>query len=182
MARPNRPSIPIQIVEHDQRWPLMYENEHAQILGAIGAVALGIEHIGSTSVPDLAAKPIIDIQVRVRTLAEAEQCAESLSAIGYEYVAGAFVTERYFRKPGYHLHMVPVDGPAGKNEILFRDYLRSHSETLSRYASLKCDLADKFPYDSVGYAKAKTAFIQSVVDKARAENGLPPKSVSEEDW
>jgi GrpB-like predicted nucleotidyltransferase (UPF0157 family) len=160
----------------------LYENERAQILGAIGAVVLGIEHIGSTSVPDLAAKPIIDIQVRVRTLAEAEQCAESLSAIGYEYKSGAFVTERYFRKPGCHLHMVPVDGPAGKNEILFRNYLRCHPETVARYASLKRDWADKFPYHSVGYTKAKTAFIQSVVDEARAEKGLPPKRVSEEDW
>ncbi len=165
---------PVIIVDHDPRWAELYEEERRLISGAIGPWLAGIEHIGSTSVPGLAAKPIIDTMVGVRTLDDACYCIEPLAAVGYVYkpeLEAVMPERRYFNKGPQsnhrHLHMVEVGSPFWQEILLFRDYLRTHPETAAAYAALKRDLAARFDRDREGYTDAKTEFIQSVVLAAR---------------
>src|SRR3990172_6646682 len=167
---------PVVIVEYDPRWPTLYEAEASAILGAIGHVIVALEHVGSTSVPGLGAKPIIDILAGVRILADAAQCVEPLQGLGYEYVP-EYEPETpgrpYFRKgpPAgrtHHLHLVEHGGEFWMRHLLFRDYLRAHPEAAHAYYRLKKELAAKFGSDRDGYTEAKTEFIRSVEMQARA--------------
>lgn len=170
-------STSVVVVDYDPQWTTSYEEEKERILGAIGDVAVAIEHIGSTAVPGLGAKPIIDIMVAVPVLADAERCTEPLQEIGYEYVPeynDVIPERRYFHKgpPGartYHLHMVELTSGFWERHLLFRDSLRVHPEEAQRYDQLKKDLAAKFGSDRDGYTEAKTSFIESVIAKARGK-------------
>ncbi len=168
-------SASVVVVDYDPRWPSQYEEEKDRILGAIGDVTVAIEHIGSTAVPGLGAKPIIDIMVAVSRLGDAERCIEPLQEIGYEYVPeynDVIPERRYFHKgpPGartYHLHMVELTSGFWERHLLFRDFLRTHPEEARRYHQLKKELAAKFGSDRDGYTEAKTSFIESVIAKSR---------------
>jgi GrpB-like predicted nucleotidyltransferase (UPF0157 family) len=168
-------STSVVVVDYDPQWPSQYEEEKDRILGAIGDVAVAIEHIGSTAVPGLGAKPIIDIMVAVSRLADAERCIDPLQEIGYEYVPeynDVIPERRYFHKgpPGartYHLHMVELTSGFWERHLLFRDFLRTHPKEARRYHELKKELAAKFGSDRDGYTEAKTSFIESVIAKSR---------------
>lgn len=171
-------SRPVKIVDYDSRWPILYEKEKRPILDVIEHIIVRIEHIGSTAVPGLGAKPTIDIMVAVSHLKDAEQCIEPLQRIGYEYVPefeDSMPERRYFRKghppeeQHYHLHMVELTSDFWKRHLLFRDYLHTHPEVAQEYCELKKALADKYGLDREGYTDAKTSFIESVVAKAKAE-------------
>jgi GrpB-like predicted nucleotidyltransferase (UPF0157 family) len=169
-------TVPVVIVDYDPRWPAMYQEEKDRVLGAIGHLVVAIEHIGSTAVPGLGAKPIIDIMTAVPSLADAPACVEPLERIGYEYIPeyeADFPERRYFRKrpvrvDTHHLHMVEQDSGFWERHILFRDDLRVHPETAHEYERLKRELAAQFGSDRDGYTDAKTSFIESVVAQARA--------------
>jgi len=167
------------IVEYDPKWPVIYEQEKAKILGVIGSKVVAIEHVGSTAVSGLGAKPIIDIMVGVADLSDAKECIEPLRSIGYEYVPeyeASMPERRYFRKgprvpnQHFHLHMVEYKSDFWTRHLLFRNYLRTHAKTAQQYYQLKKKLAGKHGADREGYTEAKTAFIQSVVTKARKAN------------
>ncbi len=166
-----------RVVDYDPRWPRIYEAERARILEAIGPWVAGIDHVGSTAVPNLAAKPIIDILVGLRTLADAVHCIPRLQAIGYEYVPeyeDELPDRRYFRKgPAanrtHHLHMVERDSDFWAKHLLFRDYLRDHPDEARRYEALKRELAVRFTDDRDAYTESKTEFVESVVRRAAAE-------------
>ncbi len=133
-----------------------------------------VEHVGSTAVPNLAAKPIIDIMVGIRTLADAPFVVEPLASIGYEYVPKYEVTmpeRRYFHKgPAmartHHLHMVEPTSEFWKRQLAFRDYLRAHPDVAEQYARLKQALAVQYQWDRSGYTDAKTEFILGVIAQA----------------
>lgn len=169
--------VAVVIVEYNPRWPAMYQEERQSILTATGDLIVAIEHIGSTAVPGLGAKPIIDIMAAVRELVDAERCVEPLKTIGYEYVPeynDIIPERRYFHKgPAeartHHLHMVELTSDFWERHMLFRDFLRTHPEEAQQYYDLKKELAGKYRSDREGYTEAKTAFIESVVDKARTE-------------
>ena len=137
ISRARRDSkAPITIVDYHEDWPAEYEAEKTRLLAQIGGLAVEIEHVGSTSVPGLAAKPIIDIMPGVRTMADAEKCIEGMRRLGYEYVPefeDAFPERRYFRKghPEQHLHVHVVETTSAfwRRHTAFRDYLRAHPET-----------------------------------------------------
>ena len=163
---------PVIVVDYDPRWPLIYEEERRLILGALGRWVVAIEHIGSTSAPGLAAKPIIDIMVGGRSLDDAERCIAPLASVGYVFKPDDTMPgRRYFNKGPQsdhrHLHMVEVGGEMWQNQLRFRDYLRAHPETAAAYAALKRELAASFGRDREGYTDAKTEFIQSVLRAAR---------------
>ena len=167
---------PVKIVDYSPRWSVLYEEEKNKILGVIGHKVVEIEHIGSTAVPGLGAKPIIDIMVGVSRLTDAEECIEPLRSIGYEYVPEYEVEipeRRYFRKGPVnthrHLHMVEVVNDFWERHLLFRDYLRAHPEVASEYLALKKDLAARYGTERNSYTEAKTSFIEQVVGRARAE-------------
>jgi GrpB-like predicted nucleotidyltransferase (UPF0157 family) len=171
------PEPPIIITDYDPSWPTRYELEKSLILGAVGPYAAAVEHIGSTSVPGLAAKPIIDILVGLNDLADAQWCIEPMERTGYEYVPEYEVQlpdRRYFRRPPgeevvrkYHVHMVEVGGAFWTRHVLFRDYLRAHPEAAAEYADLKRRLAAEYGSDMAGYTDAKTDFIRAVERRAR---------------
>ena len=166
---------PVIIVDYNPQWPALYAEEREQILGAVGDIIAAIEHVGSTSVPGLGAKPIIDIMVGLHSLADAQKCMGPLAAIGYQYrpELEEFIPERrYFNKGPVeahrHLHMVEVTSDFWKKHLLFRDTLRTHADVAEEYERLKRDLAARFGTDRTGYTDAKTSFIEAVIAKARA--------------
>ncbi len=167
-------SEPVAIVDYDHRWPARYEEERAKILKAIGDKLVLIEHIGSTAVLGLAAKPIIDIMAAVRRLADAEACIGPLQRIGYQYVPEyelELPERRYFHKGSpesrmHHLHIVEITSDFWRRHLLFRDYLRAHLEVAREYEGLKRRLAERHRFDRQAYTEAKTEFVQAVVERA----------------
>jgi GrpB-like predicted nucleotidyltransferase (UPF0157 family) len=156
----------------------MYEEEKTRIFSAIGHKVVAIEHIGSTAVPGLGAKPIIDIMVAVRRMPDSLECIESLQALGYEYYYYPEFPERCVFLDGsvgagpHHLHMTEFQSDFWTTKLLFRDYLRSHPEIAEEYFQLKKEWAEKYGIDRdkyEDYTEAKTPFIESVLAKARAE-------------
>ena len=135
-------------------------------------------HVGATDVPGLAAKPVIDIMVGVKSLAGTPIFVERLEAIGYEYVPELerqMPSRRYFRKTvgGRRTHQVHLversDAAFWDRHVLFRDYLRAHPEVAERYTRLKYEVSDRFREDRVAYTDAKTDFIAEVVRLAEKE-------------
>jgi len=167
---------PVKIVDYDPEWPILFEKEKARILKAVGTKVVAVEHVGSTSVPGLGAKPVVDIMVGIPHLSGALDCLEPLESIGYEYVPeyeAAMPQRRYFRKgpaniPNrhYHLHMVEYNSDFWKHHLLFREYLKTHVDAASEYWGLKKRLAAKHMSNREAYTEAKTAFIKSVLSKA----------------
>lgn len=175
-------SVQVVIAEYDPCWPFVYQEEEVRILDAIGHRLVAIEHMGSTSVPGLAAKPIIDIMAAIDSLANAQECVIPLLGLGYEYgpeVEDTIPERRYFRKGPrgartHHLHMVEIGSDFWARNLLFRDYLRAHPDEASRYAQLKKELAARYRNDRAGYTDAKGPYITSVLEKARAAREISP--------
>ena len=136
---------PLIIHDYDPRWPNLYGEERAVLLQALGAIVVGIEHTGSTAVPGLEAKPIIDITVSVRRLPLADAAVAALERIGYECLAECGVPGRmYFRKRaphGFNVQVVQLESSLWDHNLLFRDYLQAHPDEARRYGSLKRKLA-----------------------------------------
>jgi len=164
---------PVVIEEYNPRWPAMYEEAAREIREAIGAHIAAIEHTGSTAVPGLGAKPIIDILIGVRDLADADACIEPLEALGYQYVPeyeAEIPDRRYFRKGRprtHHVHMVEIGGDFWVNQLLFRDYMRANPEAAREYFALKKRLAEQHRDDRDAYTEAKTQFVLGALGKAR---------------
>ncbi|MBI3979435.1 MAG: GrpB family protein [Chloroflexi bacterium] len=167
----------IVIVEPDPRWPSIFEAESRAIVGVIGDLLGSVEHIGSTSVPGLAAKPIVDILPGVARFADLDRCVEPLKGIGYTYVPeyeDDMPFRRFFRKRpppspyAFNVHVVEYGCDFWQEDILFRDYLRAHPDAAREYERLKRELAPKYA-DVNEYADAKTAFIQAIRTRARAD-------------
>ena len=158
------------VVPYDPRWPELFERERA-VLSAVLPAGARIEHVGSTAVPGLAAKPIIDIMVGVSDLAEVETRIHAIESLGYTYVPkyeAELPERRYFRRPSahprtHHLHCVREGGDFWARHLAFRDRLRADAALAERYGSLKRDLADRFRADRRGYAEAKGPFIRDVL-------------------
>ena len=172
----------IIIAEYDPRWPVIYENEARAIRDALDDRLAAIEHVGSTAVPGLAAKPVIDIMPGVARASDLDRCVSPLVGLGYEYVPryeASLPRRRYFRKrpPGsssaFHVHVVERGSEFWDRHLLFRDYLRAHPDVAREYERLKRELAPQFT-DSNAYAEAKTDFIRSVENRARADIRYTP--------
>lgn len=164
-----------RLVPYDPSWPAMFEEEKSCILDVAGKVILAVEHVGSTAVPGLPAKPVIDMIGGVQSLSDVFRCIEPLAGIGYEYrwqFEAADPSRRYFRKgpPGqntHHLSLVEHLGPRWEDYLLFRDYLRTHPETAQKYSELKKELLERYGLKGEPVEKAKTAFVESVFARAR---------------
>lgn len=166
---------PIEVVEYNPEWPDRYEREATRIRAALGDDLIRIEHIGSTAVPGLAAKPIIDICPVVTDRNTANDCADQLEEIGYEF-GYDFEDDRihlgYTADDGqqFNLHLRWRDTIGRLEEnILLREYLRDHPGLRDEYAALKRVAAEEHTDDIEAYSQRKTAFIQRVIDRAREE-------------
>jgi GrpB-like predicted nucleotidyltransferase (UPF0157 family) len=175
----------ISIVDYDPQWPREYEAEKARLAAALAERIIHIEHIGSTSIPGLAAKPIIDVLLAVPDFSNSEWYASSLRSLGYEFVPEASSTRHFFRKVKdgvrtHHVHIVPAATFWQRHELLFRDHLRAFPVLAAKYAAIKRNLADRLGHDREAYTEAKTPFIQRVVDEACALRGLPYQDVRDD--
>jgi GrpB-like predicted nucleotidyltransferase (UPF0157 family) len=171
------------IVPYDPHWPAEFEAERDRIQTALGTLALRIDHHGSTAVPGLAAKPIIDVQISVERLHSIESCAAALARLGYRHVPHPDdAVCPFFHRPDtwphtHHVHVVEAGGDQERRTLAFRDYLRAHVEAAREYEALKRRLAGQFGGESFasrqGYADAKSDFIDRVVRLAlRDRRGL----------
>lgn len=160
---------PVRIADHDPNWSLAFEAERAALLERIGPwVVEGVHHVGSTSVPGLAAKPIIDILVGVEGLERSRPCIEELAPLGYVYWPYRSEVMHWFCKPHparrtHHLHLVPVGSRRYLDELDFRDALRADPALAARYAALKHGLAARFRDDREAYTRHKAPFIEEVL-------------------
>ena len=163
---------PIVIVDYDSRWPAMYERERREIKRALGGKAVAVEHIGSTAVPGLGAKPIIDILAGVGRASDLDACTQPLESIGYTYDPYPQFPERRFFRDGPmgagppHLHLTQFRSDFWQEKVLFRDWLRFHPRDAQEYFALKKALADKFGQDREKYERytdGKNSFIKAVL-------------------
>jgi GrpB-like predicted nucleotidyltransferase (UPF0157 family) len=165
-------SEPIRVAPYDPGWPARFERERDLLRGAIGTwVVGGVHHVGSTAVPGLDAKPIIDILVGVEDLATSRASFEALAELEYLYAPYRPGEMHWFCKPGpsrrtHHLHLVPCGSPRYRDELAFRDHLRSSPAKARDYAALKHRLAARFEHDREGYTDAKADFVGSVLREA----------------
>ncbi|MEJ8548557.1 GrpB family protein [Brevibacillus borstelensis] len=174
----------VKIVPYSSKWSLEFEKEKSWLLEALDPHIVAIEHIGSTSIPNQEAKPIIDMFACVEQLLNERVYADLLSHSGYRYIQTGMPERHLFVKEfagqrTHHLHIMPIEGFYERNELLFRDYLRDHPHLVKEYGELKRALAEQYHSDNEGYTRAKTAFIQHVVDLARTKRGLPLQKVWE---
>ena len=163
---------PVVIVDYNPDWPAMYEQEKERIVVVIGNHIKDIQHIGSTSIAELAAKPVIDIMIGISDLALVEQCVEPLQKLGYIYMGEHGIPHRHFfyrdvaGKRAYHIHMMETNHDQWYKMLVFRDYLRLHPEDARAYGELKKELARQYGSDSEGYIDAKASFVEAILVKA----------------
>jgi GrpB-like predicted nucleotidyltransferase (UPF0157 family) len=159
----------VDIVPYDDLWPERFEAERAILRSVFAGLGAEIEHVGSTAVPGLGAKPVVDIMVGVSNLAEVEKLLPVLEAEDYRYVQAheaRLPERRYFRKPllgpsTFHLHCVVTGSGFWVRQLAFRDYLRVHPEAAAAYEQLKRTLASRL--NRTDYTEAKGPFIESIL-------------------
>ena len=166
----------IVLVAHDPSWLRKFESEASSIRTALGTEVIDIHHIGSTSIPGIAAKPIIDMLLEVTSVEKLGENTSVLEALGYE-AKGEFGIpgRRYFRKDDaagvrqFQVHAFAADSGQVNRHLAFRDYLRSHPAVAEEYSQLKRELAMQYPSDMEAYTDAKTPFIREVERLALAQ-------------
>ena len=164
-------STPVEIASYDPRWPEVFAELRGQIAGALGPLAQRIEHVGSTAVPGLPAKPIIDIDVVIAATADLSAVISQLATLGYQHEGDFGITGREAfttpaSAPGHDLYVCAANSPELARHLVFRDYLRTHPGEAGAYAELKRSLAEQFRSDRDAYSQGKTTFINHVLAAA----------------
>ena len=165
---------PLVLADYDPRWPEAYLEQAQRIRGALGPAAVQIEHIGSTSVPGLAAKPIIDVLVTVEDLTAEEDYLDQLLQVGYDLRVRE-PGHRLVRTPAcdVHVHVMEDGDEAASDYLLFRNHLRAHTEDRELYERTKRALIDQDWADMNDYAEAKTGVITEIKERARKSHPQP---------
>ena len=165
----------VTLVDYDPYWPSKFEKERAALADTIGKWIVGsIEHVGSTAIPGLRAKPVIDIMVPVESLAASQPALPVLINRGYEHSPYKADVMHWLCKPSdeyrtHHLHLIPLNSPLWQERLAFRDYLRRDPKVASEYAALKDELATRYRDDREAYTAGKTEFVERVVALALGE-------------
>ena len=167
------------IAAYSPEWPREFERERAALTAALAPLHVHIEHIGSTSVPGMSAKPIIDIMVGAPSLNDVEAHMPLIEQLGYEHLPemlDLMPDNRFFAKPAtlprrFHLHAVEYDGEFWRDHIAFRDVLRNDSKLAADYLALKSQLAAQYRLQPKRYTDAKGPFINAVVQEAQKKHG-----------
>jgi GrpB-like predicted nucleotidyltransferase (UPF0157 family) len=164
------PSERIELVDHDPSWAVLFEQERDRVAGVFDGAVVGIEHVGSTSVPGLSAKPVVDVLIGLRQLDVSEAQIATMESLGYEYLGEYGLPGRlFFRKHPrtHHVHVVEHGGEHWERQLTFRNALRSDPDERRRYDAFKRRLAaEGHPRDV--YTELKTPFIRDVEKRARA--------------
>jgi GrpB-like predicted nucleotidyltransferase (UPF0157 family) len=162
----------VRVVPYDATWPRLYADEVSRLRPFLdrAGVTLVFEHTGSTAIPGMAAKPILDILAGRSTDEEREPAIRALEAAGYSYRGEQEIPGRDFFRRGeprqYHVHLAHVHSAFHRDHIAFRDYLRAHAEAAAEYAALKRALAAKHPSDREAYILGKSAFVARILGLA----------------
>ena len=175
---------PIEVVSYDPAWPARFQAESHELERVLAPWLAGpIEHIGSTAVPGISAKPVIDIMAGVRSLEASRPAIGAAATLGYCYFPYQPDLKHWFCKPSaafrtHHLHLVPVGAPQWIRPIAFREYLKAYSDIAAEYDALKRELALRFRLDREAYTDAKGPFINAVTDIAIASGYGPNHEVT----
>ncbi|NHJ05236.1 MAG: GrpB family protein [Candidatus Heimdallarchaeota archaeon] len=164
------------LVKYNPHWPILYQQESKLLQKTLAKEIISIDHVGSTAIPDLSAKPIIDILIGLESLDYSDKIINSLEKIDYEKLKTAeqIFPERLFykkidkkTKQQYNLHITKHMGDFWTQLILFRNYLRTHPETMKEYELIKQHMAQRFPNNLIAYGIGKEGFIIAVVERAK---------------
>jgi GrpB-like predicted nucleotidyltransferase (UPF0157 family) len=157
----------IEVVSHETGWAAAFDEEARLLETALGSVAVRIHHIGSTAIPAISAKPVIDILIEASALGALDLRTEEMRGLGYESMGEFGIPgRRYFRKTDsrgqrtHHVHAFAVGDPEIQRHLAFRDYLRAHPEIANRYGALKAELAARHADDPDAYMDGKDPFIR----------------------
>jgi GrpB-like predicted nucleotidyltransferase (UPF0157 family) len=183
----------IQVVNYDPTWPQTFEFLCARLSDVLHGLELSIEHVGSTSVVGLAAKPVIDMDVVAKSVNDVTVIIQRLGSLGYRHCGDLGIPQREaFQEPrdlpSHHLYVCLETGIALCNHLTVRDQLRVHPEAAKAYGALKKSLADRYPHDIESYVRGKTEFLLSIlsatgwsaemIDNVRSQNAGPVTSVN----
>src|SRR4028118_948992 len=163
---------PVYIVAYDPSWPTLFAQERNRLFETVRQWIEEVEHVGSTAIPGLDAKPVIDLMVGLKSMADASSCVEPLTNLGYSYWAeGAQPHHHLFVRfvdptmsaRTHNLHLVEAGSRYWKDRLPFRDHLREHPETPARHGRLKYELARRYRDDREAYTRAKADFVSGIV-------------------
>lgn len=164
----------VSLAQAHEAWADAFAREKARIIAAVGQHIVAVEHVGSTSIPQVPAKPILDIMVGVQDFEEARVCVAAMTALGYAYRGENGIPRRHYFVRGeprtHHLHVVEVQSDEWRSTLRFRDLLRAHSELASEYAREKERLAARYSRDREGYQREKGKAVEGLL---RRETGPP---------
>lgn len=164
----------VEVVPHDSTWHSKFEDESKLITPTLGDNLVKIHHIGSTSIPGIYAKPIIDILVEVKDITKVDEQNSAIAVFGYEAMGELGIPgRRYFRKHiedkrTHHIHIFEVNSPEIERHLAIRDYMIAHPEDAQKYSELKRKLAKEYPEDIEGYMDGKDGFIKEFESRALA--------------
>ncbi|OGT62778.1 MAG: GNAT family N-acetyltransferase [Gammaproteobacteria bacterium RIFCSPHIGHO2_12_FULL_45_12] len=177
----------IEVVSHRNEWSSMFEAEAKLIKQALGDNCITVHHIGSTAVPGLAAKPIIDILPVVKNIVQVDQSNAAMEKLGY-VAKGEFgmLFRRYFQKGGdnrtYNVHVYEEGNPEIERYLKFRDWMIAHSDDRDAYGDLKKELALKFPHDILSYVMGKDEFVASIDAKTGFDGIRVVQALTDREW
>ena len=162
----------VKLLPHDEQWHQLFAEEKARLRAVIGEFVVGIEHVGSTSVCGIAAKPILDLAIEISDKASGERAIAPLENIGYIYrgengIAGRFYFVKGAPRRTHHLHMLLSGSDELRDHLAFRDYLRRNPSAAAAYDRLKKELAQKFGNDRDAYLDGKAGFVEKILKNAR---------------
>jgi GrpB-like predicted nucleotidyltransferase (UPF0157 family) len=159
----------VQLCPYTTEWQRLFDEERTRLQSCVGRFVLDIQHIGSTAIPGIVAKPILDISVAVANFEEAQVCIEPIERLGYIYRGEYGIPRRHYFVRGeprtHHLHMVEIASAGWKENLFFRDYLREHPEAAADYARTKIRLAKYLRSERQDYQSEKGMFIQQILSK-----------------
>ncbi|MDJ0570054.1 MAG: GrpB family protein [Pleurocapsa sp. MO_192.B19] len=163
----------VEVVPYNPQWKKAFEAESGQIAKALATNLVVVHHIGSTAIPHIYAKPIIDFLIEVKDINLVTEQTPAMAALGYEAMGEyGLVGRRYFRKEApagirtHNVHIYEICSPEIERHLAFRDYMIAHPEEAEQYSQLKQELAQKYPEDIEGYMDGKDEFVKRIERKA----------------
>ena len=166
----------VRLEEYNPEWADLFDQEKKLLRKTFGDKIIAIEHIGSTAIPGIPAKPIIDINAAIPSLDDTDDFVTKLQELGYEYIPERRFSDRQFFPKGpsekrtHHLNLVEITSETGwKNQLLFRDYLRTHPDIRDEYVTLKRELAHKYADNRDDYTEQKSNFVIRIIEEAKTE-------------
>ncbi|MDJ0333350.1 GrpB family protein [Planococcus sp. S3-L1] len=178
----------VRVLPYDEQWVSLFVKEATKLKGMLGEEIVSIHHFGSTSIPGLQAKPVIDILAIVKEITLVDTYTNQLEGLGYEGKGeNGIPGRRYFQKGGdertHHLHIYQIGSLEIERHLAFRDYLRTHSVARKEYGKLKSRLSQKFPYDIESYIQGKEQLALKIQKEALEWHSKKPTiSLKEEEW